>query len=418
MFDRDRWQEIYSTLKANKMRTFMTAFGVFWGILMLIIMVGSGRGLKNSVYSDFQDFATNSAFVWTRQTTVPYKGLPRGRNWLFTNSDMKAVKENIPEIGELAPRLMPWSGIGVVRGIKTSTCDIFGDYPTFFKIDPVTLVSGRIINDIDIRENRKIAIIGRMVKDELFEPNEDPIGQYVRIQGVYFQVVGVFEPKNKNVSFGGDKERAIFIPFTSVQIAFNMGDDVHLLAVTAKNKIAVSVVEKKVMALLAQRNKIAPEDEQAFNHVNLEEEFKQMNGLFTGINTLIWIVGIGTLFAGVVGVSNIMLIVVKERTKEIGIQRSIGATPWKVISQIILESVALTSIAGMLGLVIGVSVLELVNYQMMSSGTESEMFKNPGVDFSIAVTSLIILILAGIFAGFIPAKKAVSIKPVEALRAD
>jgi putative ABC transport system permease protein len=230
--------------------------------------------------------------------------------------------------------------------------------------------------------------------------------------------VGVFEPRNKNISFGGDKEKSIFIPFTSLQIAYNMGDQVHFIAVTAKDNIPVSVVEKKVMALLAERHKVAPEDEQAFWHFNLEEEFKQMNGLFNGINVLIWIVGIGTLFAGVVGVSNIMLIVVKERTKEIGIQRSIGATPWKVISQILMESVVLTFFSGMIGLVIGVGILELINYQMVSSGTESEMFKNPSVDFSIAVTALVVLIAAGLFAGFIPAKKAVSIKPVEALRAE
>jgi putative ABC transport system permease protein len=231
-------------------------------------------------------------------------------------------------------------------------------------------------------------------------------------------VVGVFEPKNKNMSFGGDKEKSIFIPFTSLQIAYNMGDQVHFFAVTGKNKIPVSVVEKKCMALIAERNKIAPEDEQAFGHFNLEEEFRKMQGLFTGISTLIWIVGIGTLFAGVIGVSNIMLIVVKERTKEIGIQRSIGATPWKVISQILMESVVLTALSGMIGLVLGVGILELINYQMVTSGSEAEMFKNPGVDFNIAVTALIVLIAAGIFAGFIPARKAVSIKPVEALRAE
>jgi putative ABC transport system permease protein len=421
MFDRDRWQEIYSTLRSNKLRTFMTAFGVFWGILMLIIMMGSGNGLRNSVYDGFQDFATNSSFVWTRQTTIPYKGLPRGRSWLFNNADMKALKENISEIGYLAPRLQPWSGNGdnnVVRGLKTASYDIFGDYPDYFKIDPVTILAGRVINDIDILENRKIAIIGNRVRDELFEPKENPIGQYIRIRGVYFQVVGVFEPRNKNISFGGDKEKTIFIPFTSLQIAYNMGDQVHFIAVTAKNNIPVSVVEKKVLTLLAARNKVAPEDELAFGHFNLEEEFKQMNGLFNGINILIWIVGIGTLFAGVVGVSNIMLIVVKERTKEIGIQRSIGATPWKVVSQIIMESVVLTSISGMIGLVIGVGILEFINYQMVNSGGESEMFKHPGVDFNIAVTSLIVLIAAGIFAGLIPARKAVGIKPVEALRAD
>jgi putative ABC transport system permease protein len=399
----------------------MTAFGVFWGILMLIIMTGSGNGLRNSVFDGFQDFATNSAFIWTRQTTIPYKGLPRGRNWLFNNEDMKALKESIPEIGYLAPRLQPWSGNGennVVRGIKTAAYDIFGDYPAFFRIDPVTMLNGREINDLDIIENRKVAVIGNRVRDELFNKGENPIGQYIRIRGVYFQVVGVFEPRNKNISFGSDKEKSIFIPFTSLQIAYNMGDQVHFIAVTAKNNIPVTVVEKKVMAVLAARNKVAPEDEQAFGHFNLEKEFKQMNGLFTGINVLIWIVGIGTLFAGVVGVSNIMLIVVKERTKEIGIQRSIGATPWKVIGQILMESVSLTAMSGMIGLVLGVGILEYINYQMIHSGSEGEMFKNPGVDFNIAVTALIVLILSGLLAGFIPAKKAVSIKPVEALRAE
>jgi putative ABC transport system permease protein len=197
-----------------------------------------------------------------------------------------------------------------------------------------------------------------------------------------------------------------------------MGDDVHFIAVTAKGNIPVSVVEKKVIALLASRNKIAPEDEMAFGHFNLEEEFRQMNGLFTGINVLIWIVGIGTLFAGVIGVSNIMLIVVKERTREIGIQRSIGATPWKIIGQILMESVALTAMSGMIGLVLGVGILEFINYQMVSSGSDAEMFKNPEVDFNVALTALIVLICAGLLAGFIPARKAVSIKPVEALRAD
>ncbi len=399
----------------------MTAFGVFWGIMMLIIMVGSGNGLRNSVFDGFQDFATNSAFMWTRQTTMPYKGLPRGRSWLFCNADMKALREGIPELGYLAPRLQPWSGNGennVVRGIKTASYDIFGDYPDYFRIDPVSLVSGRVINDLDILENRKVVVIGKRVKEELFNANENPIGQYIRIKGVYFQVVGVFEPKNKNISFGGDKEKTVFIPFTSLQIAYNMGDQVHFLALTAKNNTPVSIIEKKAMAILASRNKVAPEDEQAFGHFNLEEEFKQMTGLFTGINVLIWIVGIGTLFAGVVGVSNIMLIVVKERTHEIGIQRSIGATPWKVIGQILMEAVALTALSGMIGLVIGVGILELINYQMVNSGGESEMFKNPGVDFNVALTALIVLIFSGLLAGLIPARKAVSVKPVEALRAE
>jgi len=421
MFDRDRWQEIYSTLRSNRLRTFMTAFGVFWGIFMLIIMMGSGKGLENSVFDGFQDFATNSAFMWTRQTTIPYKGLPRGRFWMFDNEDMKALRDNIPEIDLLAPRLQPWSGNGdnnVVRGLRTASYSIFGDYPDFFKIDPVDMISGRVINEIDIIENRKVAVIGNLVRDELFNPGENPIGQYIRIRGVYFQVVGVFEPKNKNMNFGGDKSKSVFIPFTSLQIAYNMGDEVHFFAVTGKNNIPVSIVEKKCMQLLAERNKIAPEDEQAFGHFNLEEEFRKMRGLFTGISTLIWIVGIGTLFAGVIGVSNIMLIVVKERTKEIGIQRSIGASPWRVISQVIMESVVLTSLAGMVGLVLGVAILEGLNYQMVNSGAEADMFKNPGVNFNIALTALVVLVMSGVLAGLIPARKAVSIRPVEALRAE
>jgi putative ABC transport system permease protein len=388
---------------------------------MLVVMMGAGNGLQNSVFDGFQDFATNSSFMWTRQTTIPYKGLPRGRFWNYNNADMKALRENIPEIDLLAPRLQPWSGNGdnnVVRGLKTASYNIFGDYPDFFRIDPVTMLAGREVNDIDINEKRKVAVIGSRVRDELFTPSENPIGQYIRIRGVYFQVVGIFEPRNKNMSFGGDKNKSIFIPFTSLQVAYNMGDEVHFFAVTGKENIPVSVVEKKCMELVAERHKIAPDDKQAFGHFNLEEQFNKMKGLFTGISTLIWLVGIGTLFAGVIGVSNIMLIVVKERTKEIGIQRSIGASPWKVISQIIMESVVLTSFSGMIGLVIGVVLLEFVNYQMVSSGANTDMFKNPGIDFNIALTALAVLILSGILAGLIPARKAVSVRPVEALRAE
>lgn len=399
----------------------MTAFGVFWGIFMLIVMMGAGNGLSNAVLEGFQDFATNSAFIWTRTTSMPYKGLPRGRRWLFDNDDMVALKDNIPEIDLLAPRVQPWSGDGgnnVVRGLKTASYNIVGDYPDFFKIDPVDMLIGREINDIDIAEKRKVAVIGKRVRDEMFKPDENPIGEYLRIRGVYFQVVGVFEPKNKNMNFGGDKEQTIILPFTSLQVAYNLGTEVHYFAVTAKKDISVVDIEEKCMKLIAERNKVHPDDKQAFGHFNLNVEFKKMSGLFAGIRILIWVVGIGTLLAGVIGVSNIMLIVIKERTKEIGIQRSLGATPWRIINQIISESVVLTAVAGMFGLAIGVFLLEFINQQMQNSGGEAEMFKNPGVDFNIGIAALIILIISGIFAGFIPAFKAVKIKPVEALRAE
>jgi putative ABC transport system permease protein len=419
MFDRDKWQEIYSSLKSNKLRTFFTAFGVFWGIFMLIIMMGSGNGLRNAVYDGMGDFATNSAIMFTRQTTIPYKGFPRGRQWLFHTSDMEALLKNIPEIDQLAPRLQPWGGNGgnnVVHGLKTGAYNITGDYPAINKIDPVRLLMGRFINEIDLQNKRKVAVIGNRVRDELFKNSETIIGEYIRINGVYYQVVGVFEPKNKNINIGGDKDKSIFIPFTTMQVSYNLGDEVHYFLVTAKRNKSASVVEEKSMKLLAERNHIAPEDEQAFGHFNLEKEFKKMNGLFLGIRVLIWIVGTGTLLAGVIGVSNIMLIIIKERTKEIGIQRAIGATPWRIMSQIITESVTLTAVAGSFGLVLGVFLLEMLNNMLAASAEKSEMFKNPEVDIQVAVTALIVLIISGVVAGLIPARKAVSMKPVEALR--
>ena len=419
MFDRDKWQEIYSSLKSNKLRTFFTAFGVFWGIFMLIIMLGSGNGLRNAVFSGMGDFATNSAIMFTRQTTIPYKGFPRGRFWLFHTSDMEALVQNIPELDQLAPRLQPWGGNSannVVYGLKTGSYNITGDYPAINKIDPVNITDGRFINEIDLLHKRKIAVIGNRVRDELFKKDDKVLGEYIRISGIYYQVVGIFEPKNRGINFGGDKEKSIFIPFSTMQVSYNMGDVVHYFLVTAKPDKSAGVVEEKCMKILAERNKISPDDEQAFGHFNLEKEFKKMTGLFLGIRVLIWIVGIGTLFAGVIGVSNIMLIIIKERTKEIGIQRALGATPWRIISQVITESVTLTALAGLFGLVLGVFLLEMINKALTSSGGNGEMFQNPEVDIQVAVTALIVLIFSGIIAGLIPARKAVSMKPVDALR--
>jgi len=421
MFDRDRWQEIFHTLKKNKLRTFMTAFGVFWGIFMLIIMLGSGAGLENGVTDGMGKFATNSFFVWTERTTIPYKGFPRGRRFWFSNDDIQALRDNIPEIEYLAPKLQGWSsGDGsnnTVRKDRVGAFSINGEYPEWNKIDPMDIIEGRYINDIDIEDKRKVAVIGTRVREVLFEPEEDPIGEYIQIQGVYFQVVGVFVPLNTNINFGGEKEQSIFIPFTTLQKTYNYGDVVGWFSITSKNA-AASLVEEKTMKFLAQRHSIHPDDEEAFGHFNLEENYQQMRGLFTGISGLIWIVGIGTLFAGVIGISNIMLVIVKERTKEIGIQRAIGASPFNIMSQIVIESVFLTTIAGYIGLVIGVGLVEAINYALVEFGAENEMFKRPEVDFNIAITALVILILTGALAGLIPARRAVRIKPIDALRTE
>lgn len=418
MFDKDRWQEIFSVLRKNKLRTFFTAFGVFWGIFMLVIMMGSGNGLRNAVMEDLGDLASNSFFMWTQRTTMPYKGFPTGRRFGFNNEDTRAIKERIPEVDLVAPRLQVWGGRGennVVRGLQTGAFDIFGDYPAFQKISPLGMTAGRFLNTTDVVNYRKVAVIGQLVLDNLFEEGEEAVGEYIRINGVYFMVVGTFKSKRN----GGQAERenkSIYMPLSTMQRTFNYGDRVGWYSVTAKDDISALFVEEKVKKLMRERHSVHPDDDRAIGSWNVEKEFKKMTGLFNGIRILIWIVGIGTLFAGIVGVSNIMLIVVKERTREIGIQRAIGASPANIITQIITEAVFLTTLSGYVGLTIGVGILELINRALQNAGGDGEFFKNPEIDFTMAVTALLILIVSGAFAGLIPARKAVSVKPIDALR--
>lgn len=419
MFDRDRWQEIWSSLTKNKLRTTLTAFGVFWGIFMLMVMLGSGSGLKNGVMNGMGDFATNSVFMWSRSTTVPYKGLPRNRRYNFKNDDIQVLKDNIEELELISPRLEGndrRSGNNVVRNDKAGAFSLFGDYPEWNLIDPANIVQGRFINDTDIQQKRKVAVIGKRVLEILFEKDEDPLGKYIRINGIYFQVVGVFTPKNANINFGGDKEQSIHLPFTTMQQAFNYGDVVAWFAMTSKPGVEVNVVEQKAMKILKERHKVAPEDDRAIGFFNLAKEFKQMTGLFGGISALIWVVGIGTLLAGVIGISNIMLVIVKERTKEIGIMRALGASPGYIIMQIISESVFLTTLAGYAGMVFGVLLIELIDRNLPPPSGRDTMFLHPTIDFQVAITALVILVFAGVVAGLIPARKAVSMKPIDALR--
>ena len=421
MFSRDNWQEIFQTLKKNKIRTLLTAFGVFWGIFMLIIMLGSGAGLENGISSGMGNFATNSFFIWTQRTTIPYKGFPRGRFYNFKNDDIEALKSNIPEIKYIASKISGWSsGDGTnntVRKDKTGAFSIKGEYPEWSKVDPME-ITGRFLNNIDLEQQRKVAVIGTRVKEVLFEPEEDPIGQSIRIQGIYFTVVGIFKPLNTQINFGGEKEQSIYIPLSTLQKTYNYGDIIGWFSITVDDDKSAPIIEEKTMKFLASRHGIHPDDKEAFGHFNLAEEFDQMNGLFNGIESLIWIVGIGTLLAGVIGISNIMLVIVKERTREIGIKRALGATPWQVMVQIITESVFLTTLSGYIGLVAGVGLIEAINIALTKFQIDNEMFKNPEVDFSTAIIALVILITSGALAGIIPANRAVSIKPVDALRAE
>jgi len=420
MFDRDRWQEIYSTLSKNKLRTALTAFGVFWGIFMLIIMLGSGNGLQNGVQAGFKDFATNSFFTWTQRTSMPYKGFKEGRRFNYNNEDIKAIIDNIPEAEIVAPRnqLGNYGGNNNVNyNLKTGSFSIYGDYPEIFQIQSYSITEGRKLNKMDEREKRKITVIGSRVKSVLFGEEVSPIGKNIEINGVFFQVVGVFK-SNQSSDRGEEDASTIFIPFSTFQNAFNFQNVVGWFAITSIKDVPASVVEEKVIKLLKERHAIHPDDVQAIGHFNLEEEYKKMSGLFTGIQLLIWIVGSGTLFAGIIGVSNIMLIIIKERTNEIGIRRAIGAPPSDIMKQIMMESIVLTTVAGYVGLVLGVGLLELISSAMGPGGDSSSMFMNPEVDLGIAIKALGILILSGALAGLIPALRALKIKPIEALRSE
>jgi len=328
------------------------------------------------------------------------------------------LRSHIPEIEHLAPRNQ-LGGFGkvtnVTRAMKDGAFNVYGDYPEIAYISLMDIVAGRFINHLDLKEKRKVAVIGTRVREILFEPDEDPIGQNILVKGVYFKVIGAFESRKEGDE--ADKEtQAIFLPFTVFQQAFNYGNLVSWFSLTARKDVPASEVEKKAIAFLAERHHVAPDDVHAIGHWNTEKEYKKMTNLFIGINALIWFVGTCTLIAGVIGVSNIMLFVVKERTREIGIKRAIGATPFAIISQIMLESVLLTTVAGYFGLVISVGITEMVAAAMKGAGGGSEFFKNPEVSLSVAATALAVLIISGAFAGLLPAKRAVSIKPVEAIR--
>jgi putative ABC transport system permease protein len=420
MFDLDRWNEIMHVLKSNKVRTFLTAFGVFWGIFMLIIMLGAGHGLERGIMGGWGDFATNSIWFRSNCTSMSYKGYKKGRWLTFKNDDMSAIKNWFKDdVKYVSPTVYvgSWNegskSNTVEHGLKKATYTIIGAMPEENLVEPKIIESGRFINDIDVQNNRKVAVIGSRPKDFLFKNNENPLGQYIKIAGVFFQVVGTFKTANDNDQW---HQSIIYTPITTLQRAYNMGERIDDFVVTAKDDVPAADLEKKILKPLKEKHFVAPEDEQAIVHFNIAEQFNKMHGLFIGISSLFWIVGIGTLFSGVVGVSNIMLIVVKERTKEIGIQRAIGATPRRINGQIMSEALFLTSIAGFIGLIAGVNLLEAINKMLPPNGPENMPFEDPTVSIYIAMAALMVLILSGLLAGYIPAKQAIKIKTIDALR--
>ena len=414
MFDIDRWQEIWFTITHNKSRSVLTAFGVFWGMFMLVVMVGAGVALKKGMSKNIEGFATNSMFVWTQPTSVPYKGFIKGRNWNMQNEDIPLLINKIPEIQYLAPVLFGGgTPNNVTRNDKSGSYGVKGNYPAYNQIDQSKMIYGRYINDIDIAEKRKVCVIGERVYQVLFPKDENPIGKNIQVNGIYFQVVGVTRHTSNIINIGGNAEESVVLPFSTMQQAFNQGTIVHFMAITAKPGIKVKVIEDKVHAVLGEKHSISPEDKKAIGGFNMEDIFNIFLYLGIGIAVLIWFVGLGTLFAGAIGVSNIMLVTIRERTKEIGIRRALGATPGNIISQILSESIILTLIAGVTGLMFGVGILSLVGYVLEKNDS---FFRDPQISFLVAMAALLILLIIGTFAGFIPANRAMKIKPIEAIR--
>ena len=412
MFDLDKWQEIYMTMRKHKLRTALTAFGVFWGIFMLVLLLGAGRGLENGVKSLFGNLAKNSMFIYSRKTSIPYKGLKSGRNIKFTNEDLESIRKEIPELRYIAGGIGLYGDYSVSYGTANGAFVVGGDMPELNDIRGLIIPQGRFINKIDIDEKRKIAVLGPRVVEVLFG-KEDPIGKYIKIKGVFFLVVGVFYIDNSD---GRNEVEKIYIPLSTLQHVFNAPNRIGTFALTPHNGFDPEDVERKVKNHLAGRHRVSPEDRSAIGGWNSGREAKKMQGLFTGINIFVWFVSIGTIIAGIVGVSNIMLIIVKERTKEIGIRKALGATPGSIISLIVQESIVITSVSGYLGLVVGVALLELIKYLMSLSPVKNPYFGNPEIDLNTALIATGILVFTGALAGLFPAMKAASINPIEALK--
>ena len=369
MFSKDRWNEIVEALNANKVRTFLTAFGVFWGIAILVLLLALTNGLKNGVTADFGDFATNSMFMWTKRTSKPYKGLPKGRFFNYKIDDVAAIKSEVPYLKYVSPRnqLGGYRGNNnAIRGTKTGAFEIYGDYPEYIKQQPMDIIQGRFISYSDINANRKVCVIGIDVIKGLYNKNEEILGTYIKINGVNFLVVGTFKMSNNQ----GDNEESantIFIPFTTFGLAFNRGDRVGWMAITATDNVQITSIKQQIFDIIKTRHKVHPDDDRAIGHFDLAEEFGRINGLFSILTLVGYFVGILVLTSGIIGINNIMLIVVKERTKEIGIRRALGATPWVIKGQILQESLILTILSGM----VGVSFATLIIWIMNSSVTST-----------------------------------------------
>ena len=416
IFDYDTWQEIFSSIAKNKTRTVVTIIGVLWGIFIYITLSGSAKGLDNGFDREFQDMAMNSMFVWPQSTSIPYAGFKIGRSPRLTIQNVKTLKQQVPEIQYIAPRnargVRSGPPASVVYGDISRTYNIYGDYPEYTEISTKKIYKGgRFINNSDITNKRKVCVIGERTKKELFEEDDNPVGKFIRIDNVYFQVVGVHK---YNPGGGFETDGDIFIPFETFRNLYNTGDKVNWFVIAAYDNADVIAVEKKVKKALKRIHNVSPDDERAFGSFNLGELFNRIKGFADGMTFLSLVVGMATIIAGVIGIGNILLISVKERTKELGVRRALGATPAEVRIQIVLESIFLTLIAGVLGIILGAVALATINF--FTQDLTDFPYTNPTVPTPLVLGALLIMTVMGTLIGLIPAQRAVSIKPIDALR--
>lgn len=410
--DLDTCSEILLTITRNKTRSLLTAFGVFWGIFMLIALIGGGKGLQQMMSQNFEGFATNSAFIFAQPTGKAYKGFTKGRQWDMEMSDIELIKSEVKGIALATPNNSSW-GLKAIYQDKEGSFTVKGLFPEYNQIEAQKIVSGRYINDIDVENQRKVCVIGKRVKEKLFANITDPCGKYISIDGTYYCIIGVTNSEG-NISINGQSSESITIPFTTYQKIYNRGNKVELICILAKSGYKITDIQSQLEKVIKEKHLISPEDKEAVQMFNADALFSMIDNLFTGIRILIWLVGLGTLLAGVIGVSNIMMVTVRERTTEIGIRRAIGAQPRDILEQILSESIVLTLAAGLAGICFAVFVLQVLEIGVNSGDTFSNIQFQ--VSFGMALGVALLLLSLGIIAGFAPAYRALAIKPIDAIR--
>ncbi|WP_092069367.1 ABC transporter permease [Prevotella sp. tf2-5] len=412
--DLDSYREILDTLTRNKSRSFLTGFGVFWGVFMLIALIGGGQGLKEMLERNFEGFATNTVMIWSQQTTKPYKGFRKGRWWTMDEKDINRLRQRVPELDVVAPILFtPWGTSNTAYyGEQKTIPRVQGVTPEYAEVVAPKMYYGRFINEMDVLEHRKVCVLGKKIYKDLFKEGGDPCGKSIRVDSTYYEVIGV-DYSAAGINFNGRAEEKITLPLTLVQQTYNRGSQVDLIAATGRPGVVMSKLSPRIRETIARAHFVDPTDEQGAMVFNTEVLFQMLDNLFKGVNFLIWLVGLGTLLAGAIGVSNIMMVTVRERTTEIGIRRAIGATPRMILSQIISESIVLTLVAGMSGILFAVLILQMLELGNTEDGILTAHFQ---VGFWTAIVAALMVSLMGVLAGLAPAARAMSIKPVDAMR--